>query len=59
MSLPSFELQIALRLIVGWCLATSLISTSSLDLRALNLAEETTTRMPASAARLLVQILDE
>jgi excisionase family DNA binding protein len=40
-------------------LAPFLTSTSSLDLRALNFATEPTIRIPASAARLLVQILDE
>ena len=36
-----------------------LTSTSSLDLRALNFVMEPTIRIPATAARLLVQILDE
>ena len=40
-------------------LAPFLTSTSSLDLCALNFAMEPTNRIPASAARLLVQILDE
>lgn len=40
-------------------LAPFLTSTSSLDLRAVNFATEPTIRIPASAARLLVQILDE
>ena len=40
-------------------LAPFLHTTSSLDLRALNFATEPTIRIPAAAARLLVQILDE
>jgi excisionase family DNA binding protein len=40
-------------------LAPFLDSDSALDLRALNSAKKPTIRIPASAARLLVQILDE
>src|ERR1700738_3581709 len=40
-------------------LAPCLTATSSLDLRALNFAAEPTIKIPASAARLLMQILDE
>jgi excisionase family DNA binding protein len=36
-----------------------LSATSTLDLRAMNLAKEPTIRIPASAAHLLIQILDE
>jgi excisionase family DNA binding protein len=40
-------------------LASRLSATSTLDLRAMNLAKEPTIRIPASAAHLLIQILDE
>jgi excisionase family DNA binding protein len=40
-------------------LASRLSATSTLDLRAMNLAKEPTIRIPESAAHLLIQILDE
>jgi hypothetical protein len=40
-------------------LAPRVGKSSSLDLRAMNFASEPTIKIPASAARLLVQILDE
>ena len=40
-------------------LAPRIGTSSSLDLRAMNFASEPTIKIPASAARLLIQILDE